>query len=217
MGEMLHAALSPDHHSHTFVLSQSPGSCTTVPFMSSAPADPRRVHAASVCLLSTWHGTLVLRRPSMMQHKSRGGTLQKWQERQCTRLARCDAQDSHRGGECRELGEDASELRLLLCRERHADGRKSTNVVTACGIFVHDILEAAPIDKYFEMFKPGSGAEGGFIRLRMALVSEEEVQQREQGASCFALNRRCVYLVLCGACVNLPLLASPPPWRIFAW
>ena len=32
------------------------------------------------------------------------------------------------------------------------------------GIFVEDILEAVPIDKYFELFKPGAGGEGGFIR-----------------------------------------------------
>ena len=82
---------------------------------------------------------------------------------------------------CSELAETASELRLLLCREKHANGKRSANVVTACGIFVNDILEAAPIDKYFEMFKPGSGHEGGFIRLRMAIVSEEEVKTKQKG------------------------------------
>ena len=28
-----------------------------------------------------------------------------------------------------------------------------------------DILDAVPIDKYFELFRPGAGGEGGFIRL----------------------------------------------------
>ena len=35
------------------------------------------------------------------------------------------------------------------------------------GIFVDDILDAVPIDKYFELFKPGTGGEGGFIRVAM--------------------------------------------------
>ena len=30
-----------------------------------------------------------------------------------------------------------------------------------------DILEAVPIDKYFELFKPGAGGDGGFIRIGM--------------------------------------------------
>jgi hypothetical protein len=33
------------------------------------------------------------------------------------------------------------------------------------GIYVSDILDAVPIDKYFELFRPGAGGEGGFIRL----------------------------------------------------
>lgn len=30
-----------------------------------------------------------------------------------------------------------------------------------------DIIEAVPIDKYFELFKPGAGGDGGFIRIGM--------------------------------------------------
>ena len=32
---------------------------------------------------------------------------------------------------------------------------------------MEDILDAVPIDKYFELFKPGAGGEGGFIRVAM--------------------------------------------------
>ena len=28
-------------------------------------------------------------------------------------------------------------------------------------------MDAVPIDKYFELFKPGQGGEGGFIRIGM--------------------------------------------------
>ena len=38
------------------------------------------------------------------------------------------------------------------------------------GIFVNDIMDAVPIDKYFELFKPGQGGEGGFIRIGMDYV-----------------------------------------------
>lgn len=32
---------------------------------------------------------------------------------------------------------------------------------------MNDILDAVPIDKYFELFKPNGGGEGGFIRISM--------------------------------------------------
>ena len=35
------------------------------------------------------------------------------------------------------------------------------------GIYVNDILEAVPIDKYFELFKPKNGGDGGYIRVAM--------------------------------------------------
>jgi hypothetical protein len=93
------------------------------------------------------------------------------------------------------LPENSSELRLLLCRDKHNNGKRSTNVVTACGIFVSDILEAAPIDKYFEMFKPGSGQEGGFVRLKMTLVSEAEMKNRQKGL--FPTGSLCLVLQIC--------------------
>ncbi|KAG2485856.1 hypothetical protein HYH03_015439 [Edaphochlamys debaryana] len=55
----------------------------------------------------------------------------------------------------------------MLCREKFQGNKKGTSVVAACGIYVNDILEAVPIDKYFELFKPNAGGEGGFIRIRM--------------------------------------------------
>lgn len=39
------------------------------------------------------------------------------------------------------------------------------------GIFVSDILEAVPIDRYFELFKPNAGGEGGLIRIRLNFIS----------------------------------------------
>jgi hypothetical protein len=45
--------------------------------------------------------------------------------------------------------------------------------VAACGIFVADILDAVPIDKYFELFKPGAGGEGGFIRIGMTFDHDQ--------------------------------------------
>ena len=35
---------------------------------------------------------------------------------------------------------------------------------------MNDIMDAVPIDKYFELFKPGQGGEGGFIRIGMDYV-----------------------------------------------
>ena len=32
---------------------------------------------------------------------------------------------------------------------------------------MEDILDAMPLDKYFELFKPGAGGDGGFIRVAM--------------------------------------------------
>jgi len=41
---------------------------------------------------------------------------------------------------------------------------------------MRDILEAVPIDKYFELFKPGEGAEGGFIRVSMNYLRPDQVR-----------------------------------------
>lgn len=72
-----------------------------------------------------------------------------------------------------EVLEGASELRVMLCRERRQEGRVGTSVVAACGIFVADILDAAPIDKYFELFKPGAGGDGGFVRVAMGFYPDQ--------------------------------------------
>ena len=48
---------------------------------------------------------------------------------------------------------------------QHPDMQLTENV--CAGIFVNDIMDAVPIDKYFELFKPGQGGEGGFIRIGM--------------------------------------------------
>jgi hypothetical protein len=37
---------------------------------------------------------------------------------------------------------------------------------------VNDIMDAVPIDKYFELFKPGQGGDGGFIRISMDYVKD---------------------------------------------
>jgi len=61
--------------------------------------------------------------------------------------------------------DNSNELRILLCRDKNTGTKKGTSVIAACGIFVNEIIEAVPIDKYFEMFKPNQGGEGGFIRI----------------------------------------------------
>ena len=46
------------------------------------------------------------------------------------------------------------------------------------GIYVDDIIEAVPIDKYFELFKPNQQGGGGFIRICMNFVKDKaELQQ----------------------------------------
>lgn len=42
------------------------------------------------------------------------------------------------------------------------------------GIFVSDILDAVPIDKYFELFKPAAGGDGGFIRLKLDFARDSQ-------------------------------------------
>lgn len=52
----------------------------------------------------------------------------------------------------------------------------------ACaGIFVSDILDAVPIDKYFELFKPSAGGEGGFIRLGLDYTTDPKALPRLRG------------------------------------
>jgi hypothetical protein len=71
-----------------------------------------------------------------------------------------------------EVLEGATEVRIMLCKEKRSGGNTGTSVVAACGIYVDDILEAVPIDKYFELFKPKNGGEGGFIRVAMNFSTE---------------------------------------------
>eukprot|EP01025_Chloroclados_australasicus_P058717 TRINITY_DN739_c0_g2_i1.p3 TRINITY_DN739_c0_g2~~TRINITY_DN739_c0_g2_i1.p3 ORF type:complete len:224 (-),score=43.12 TRINITY_DN739_c0_g2_i1:795-1466(-) len=68
-----------------------------------------------------------------------------------------------------EVQEGANELRLMLCREKTSttENKKGVVVLAACGIYVNDIIDAVPIDKYFELFKPTQGGEGGYIRVRL--------------------------------------------------
>ena len=93
----------------------------------------------------------------------------------------------------------------MLCREKRTGTRVGTSVIAACGecqlrlclhhhgavqltlgsngnavpgIFVNDILEAVPIDKYFELFKPGAAGEGGFIRI--GIDYEDHTRRRGQ-------------------------------------
>lgn len=84
----------------------------------------------------------------------------------------------------------------MLCREKFQGTKRGTSVIAACGessrlvqpstviwhhiteawlctgIFVNDIIEAVPIDKYFELFKPNAGGEGGYIRISMNFVKD---------------------------------------------
>eukprot|EP00887_Chlorella_sp_A99_P002540 scaffold6.g2540.t1 len=75
-----------------------------------------------------------------------------------------------------EVLESASELRIMLCREKRSGDKVGTSIVAACGIYMRDILDAVPIDKYFELFKPGVGAEGGFIRVSMSYLLPDQVR-----------------------------------------
>ena len=62
-------------------------------------------------------------------------------------------------------------------------GCKQTRVRLAAGIFVNDILDAVPIDKYFELFKPGAGGEGGYIRISINFVKDLKDLDKSTGAS----------------------------------
>lgn len=76
-----------------------------------------------------------------------------------------------------EVLEGANELRIMLCRPKETSGeRSSTSIVAACGIYMKDILEAAPVDKYFELYKPGGGAAGGFIRVAISFLEPDQVR-----------------------------------------
>ena len=51
------------------------------------------------------------------------------------------------------------------------------------GIFVEDILDAVPIDKWFEMFKPSAAGEGGFIRVHMSFTEDNPAEARKASST----------------------------------
>ena len=61
-------------------------------------------------------------------------------------------------------------------------GFANKKVRPAAGIFVNDILDAVPIDKYFELFKPGAGGEGGYIRISINFVKDLKDLDKSTGA-----------------------------------
>ena len=52
---------------------------------------------------------------------------------------------------------------------------------------MNDIMDAVPIDKYFELFKPGQGGEGGFIRIGMDYVKSLKEKDGKAGGALAAL------------------------------
>jgi hypothetical protein len=66
-----------------------------------------------------------------------------------------------------------------LCTREHL----TCSLLSWPGIFVSDILDAVPIDKYFELFKPSAGGEGGFIRLALDFAKDPAELPRARGAS----------------------------------
>jgi len=61
----------------------------------------------------------------------------------------------------------------------YLDSRMSSMNAFCAGIFVDDILDAVPIDKWFEMFKPGAAGEGGFIRVHMSFSEGNLSESRD--------------------------------------
>lgn len=62
-------------------------------------------------------------------------------------------------------------------------GTLEQEVCPVAGIFVNDILDAVPIDKYFELFKPGAGGEGGYIRISINFVKDLKDLDKSTGTS----------------------------------
>lgn len=46
---------------------------------------------------------------------------------------------------------------------------------------MNDIIDAVPIDKYFELFKPKAGGDGGFIRISMDFVPASTAEPAGNG------------------------------------
>ena len=86
-----------------------------------------------------------------------------------------------------EVLHGAKELRIIACRTSPNGQRSETTVVAACGLFIKDVLSYVPIDKYFELFKPHHGGEGGFVRVKLnftdALAADREATEAELEAA----------------------------------
>ena len=73
-----------------------------------------------------------------------------------------------------------------------------------------DILDAVPIDKYFELFKPGGGGDGGFIRLGLDYVTDPSQLPRAGASSANGFGggrkKKCVAgcFVVCLCCPFRP-------------
>ncbi len=86
------------------------------------------------------------------------------------------------------------------------------------GIFVDDILDAVPIDKWFEMFKPGAAGEGGFIRVHMSFSENNPSESRDPSPTetlaptgtilAQELHNLIGLVAAAYTCVSWPLLAS---------
>lgn len=57
---------------------------------------------------------------------------------------------------------------------------------------MNDILDAVPIDKYFELFKPGAGGEGGYIRISINFVKDLKDLDKSTGASLLRGMSTCI-------------------------
>ena len=82
-----------------------------------------------------------------------------------------------------DLAEDASELRLLLCKKKDGEGSQNT-VLSAAGIYVKDIIRAAPIVKWFDLFKSFGTGFGGQVKLSLTIAdkaSEEDTASPKEG------------------------------------
>lgn len=81
-----------------------------------------------------------------------------------------------------EVKDGSKELRLMLCKEKKTGTRLGTSCVSACGIFIEDILQAVPINKFFELFKPRQTEkpEGGFIKVSITF-EDHAIRPRPRG------------------------------------
>ena len=62
-------------------------------------------------------------------------------------------------------------------------------------------MDAVPIDKYFELFKPGAGGEGGFIRISMDFVKTLQDRVPKTGDPTVSSGERLNWTLLCQICI----------------